>query len=99
GVTSDRVDRGGQAGARNLAPVGEQTTVDVVERLRADVGQLVLRVDVHAEAVEVQLDVGRPGIAGERGTSLPGELAGAVLDVFDGGVAAVCRVGAVGLWV
>src|ERR1700761_3809403 len=55
GVTSDRVDRRFQAGARNLTPVGQQSSVDVVKRFDGDVFELVFRVDVHAEAVEVQL--------------------------------------------
>jgi hypothetical protein len=57
--------------------------------LNRDVGQLVLRVDVDAETVEIELDVGGPGVAGERRAGLAGKLAGAVLDVFDTGVAAV----------
>src|ERR1700742_2183467 len=36
GVTADRVDRRGQAGAGDLAPVGDQTAVDVVQRFDAD---------------------------------------------------------------
>src|ERR1700761_5638718 len=95
GVTPDRVDRRGQVRPTDLGPVRLDAPVDVVERFDADVFDLVRRVDVHAEPVEVQLDVGRPCIAGERGTSLAGELAGAGLNVFDAGVAAVRRVGEV----
>ncbi len=57
--------------------------------LDADVAELVLRVDVEAEPVQEHLDVGRAGVAGEGRPGLAGELAGAVLDVFDAGVAAV----------
>ena len=89
GVAADRVDRRVEPGAGHPTPVGDQPPVDVVGLLDADVAQLVLRVDVDAEPVEVELDVGRAGIAGERRAGLPGELAGSVLDVFDAGVAAV----------
>ena len=50
---------------------------------------LLLRVDVDAEPVEEHLHVGRAGIAGQRRAGLPGELADAVLDVLDAGVASV----------
>src|SRR5436305_3429697 len=99
GVAADRVDRGGQARAANLAPVGQQAAVDVMGLLDRDVADAVLRVDVEAEPVEVELDVGRPRVAGKGGTSLPGELAGPVLDVFDAGVASVGGVDEVDLMI
>src|SRR4051794_606072 len=97
GVAADRVDRGGQVRAADLTPVGQQAAVDVMGLLDRDVADAVLRVDVEAGPVEEHLDVGRPRVAGERGTGLPGELAGPVLDVFDAGVAAVGGVDEVNL--
>ena len=89
GVTADRVDRRGEVRARDGVPVGGQPGVDVPQLADRDVLQVVGPVDVDAEPVEVHLDVGRPGIAGQRQASLPGELALAVLDVLDPCVAAI----------
>src|SRR3954447_4094473 len=92
GVTSIWMDRGVLVRALHLGPVGRNRVVGVGDLWNRHVAHRVAPVDVDAQTVEVELDVGRARIARKRRTRLSRELAAALLDIAHAGVAAVCRV-------